>query len=276
MEHFEGHQQQVRQKDVYLLHLDAPRIVLISLIIIGVIVGSFLIGMNFIKSNGELTTASSLNNGLSQNGNSFDSPIPAPPRGDDVDKSEADGLFAEKDEKKDSSDVLAGTTKNEPVEIVTSESLHEIIPPVASKAPEKAAPAEKIAKKHSSKKTIARKHTPIRKERSHKKTQTAKSTYKKSNRVVAVTGTDAYNERIKDLSGYSIQIASYDKEATANREIERLKDMRLDAYIDRSRVNGKLYYRVRIGPLASKRKALSLLREIQGNERYEESYIVAQ
>lgn len=276
MEHFDGHQQQIKQKDVYLLHLDAPRIVLISLILIGVIVGSFLIGMNFIKSNGEITASSSSNDGLFPNGNSFESPIPAPPSGDDTEKTDAEGLFADKNEKAESADMLSDTTKNDPVEIVTSESLHAVIPPVATKMPDKSASSDRIAKNQSQKKTIAHSRKAIKKESQSKKTHTAKTNHKNSSRVIAVTGTDAYDERIKEFPGYSIQVASYDKEDRANREIERLKDMSFDAYMDRSQVNGKLYYRVRIGPMASKIKALSLLREIQGNERYENSYIVTQ
>lgn len=41
----------LREKNVYLLHLDTPRILIISSVIIGLIIVSFMIGINFNKKN---------------------------------------------------------------------------------------------------------------------------------------------------------------------------------------------------------------------------------
>jgi hypothetical protein len=49
MEQFDIPHQRIKEKSVYLLHLDAARIILISSAIIGIIIVSFLLGMNFVK-----------------------------------------------------------------------------------------------------------------------------------------------------------------------------------------------------------------------------------
>ena len=49
MDQFNIPHQKVKEKSVYMLHLDAARIILISAAVIGIIIVSFLLGMNFIK-----------------------------------------------------------------------------------------------------------------------------------------------------------------------------------------------------------------------------------
>ena len=49
MEQFDIPHQRIKEKSVYLLHLDAARIILISSAIIGIIIVSFLLGMRFIR-----------------------------------------------------------------------------------------------------------------------------------------------------------------------------------------------------------------------------------
>ena len=51
-------------------------------------------------------------------------------------------------------------------------------------------------------------------------------------------------------------------------------EKRYNAFIDSAHINGKKFYRVRIGPIYSKKKACELLDEISINSRYEESYII--
>ena len=49
MEQFNIPHQKIREKSVYLVHLDAPRIAVISAAVIGIIIASFLLGMNFVR-----------------------------------------------------------------------------------------------------------------------------------------------------------------------------------------------------------------------------------
>ena len=279
MEHFEGQQQQVKQKNVYLLHLDAPRIVLISAVIIGVIVGSFLIGMNFVKSSGELSPASMGQDMVSNNGSSgvFDAPIPAPPHSGDAEGSEDGELFSDKTGADKIDDAVTVHAKNESVDILTSDAINEIIPPSVQKKSEisKSATKQVIQKKPS--KALARKSATVQKKAEQKNIKSAKSSSQTRTRIVPVSTREPDKRTVsRDLSGFSVQVASYDKRGRASKEIDRLKKMNFDAYLDSSFVNGKKYYRVRIGPLSTQGRAQSLLKEIQGHERYGDSYIIKQ
>ena len=69
-------------------------------------------------------------------------------------------------------------------------------------------------------------------------------------------------------------MASFDTLSKAENEKSILKSKRYDAYIDKGLVNGKNYFRVRIGPVSSSKKASELLNEIQGDSRYASSYMV--
>ncbi|HDP79988.1 MAG TPA: hypothetical protein ENN21_04000, partial [Spirochaetes bacterium] len=51
MEHFNGIPPKgVKEKNMYILHLDTPRIIILCSVILGVVVISFLLGMNLFKS----------------------------------------------------------------------------------------------------------------------------------------------------------------------------------------------------------------------------------
>ncbi len=51
MEHFEEfHQKGVKEKNMYTVNLDTPRIIIVASVAIGVIIISFLLGMNLYKS----------------------------------------------------------------------------------------------------------------------------------------------------------------------------------------------------------------------------------
>jgi cell division protein FtsN len=71
-----------------------------------------------------------------------------------------------------------------------------------------------------------------------------------------------------------VQVASYDTLAKAEKEKNNLKAKRFDAYIAKSEVNGKNYFRVRIGPVGSSRQAHELLEDVQRDSRYAGSYMV--
>jgi len=73
---------------------------------------------------------------------------------------------------------------------------------------------------------------------------------------------------------FAIQVVSHDTKVKALNEIKKLKKLNYKAFIENSVVNGRKYFRVRIGPIASKQKALRTLNEIQNLNRYEESYMI--
>ena len=62
---------------------------------------------------------------------------------------------------------------------------------------------------------------------------------------------------------YVLQVASFDKLDVAKKEVSTLKSMKYDAFMDKTSVKGKTFFRVRIGPVAMKDKALQMMNELQ-------------
>ena len=120
------------------------------------------------------------------------------------------------------------------------------------------------------------KSVAYKKLKTHKKVAKVKTVKRKKNISKVVPVSISKVERVKHVrvGDYSIQVASYDKRSKAKKEMRALKSMRYDAYVDKSKVNGRNYYRVRIGPISSKREAVGVLNDIQDNERYEDSYLI--
>ncbi|HOW84263.1 MAG TPA: SPOR domain-containing protein [Spirochaetota bacterium] len=271
MEHFEGHEQPVKQKSVYLLHLDTPRILLISAVIIGIIVASFLVGMNFVKDSGSIAPAAS--DGMFMNDNKsasvFDESIPAPPhRGDEAESAMNDAQSAGAYDLAKKDDTLPQTEQSAPADVLTGESIKEIIPPAVAEKPAR----KTVAKSSSPAKKIARAHKHHRKA---DRTREASAPARSKSQVAVVAAADSYSRNEDSGSGeFSVQVASYDRKSRALAEAETLKGMNYDTYVDSSEVNGRQFFRVRIGPVMSKNRARSILRDMQSNERYAESYIV--
>jgi len=130
-----------------------------------------------------------------------------------------------------------------------------VVPPKKIE-PEKKSSAPKKSKK------IARSEKPKKTTQKKKKVVEVSSTHKKPVHKAIPSGQ------------YVIQVASFDTSSKASSEVGRLKRLRFDAFIDRAKVSGKTYYRVRIGPIPSKTRAISMLNNIQDMERYRTSYMV--
>ncbi len=288
MDQFNIPHQKVKEKSVYMLHLDAARIILISAAVIGIIIVSFLLGMNFIKGGDG-------NNALVTKNDIFDSQkeldllknnLPDPADEDDLSKPMDEKLVAsDKDEKslekekgyhensvldKDKKEDLSASSKNESSDMLTSDNFKDSAPRAADTKKKRSRGADEGRKlSRSADNDLVDK--PVKK-------ATVKNDAKKKKRgkskVVAVSVDKAEERKNRHEGTYAIQVGSFDKKAKAQSEIRALKDLNYDAYLDESLVKGKQYFRVRIGPVASKKKALDLLRDVQDNERYQESYMV--
>ena len=278
MEQFNIPHQKVKEKSVYVLNLDIARIILISAGVIGIIVVSFLLGMNFVKGGDGAKTLITRND-------IFDSQkeldmlktnVPDGTDEDELSKSLDDKMLgADKGdkgtdhgmtEKGRKEDKTAGL-KDESSNLLTTDTIQ------AEKDTKKKIPA---ADQTDSKK-LSRSDDDDPADKPAKKQQVKNVTKKKKNaksKVVEVSGEKKDQGKSAGSGHYTIQVASFDKKARAQSEVKSLKDMKYDAYIDESNVKGKQYFRVRIGPVVSKQKALSLLKGIQGDERYQESYMV--
>jgi cell division protein FtsN len=269
MEHFENNPRNVKEKSVYLLHLDAPRIIILASVIIGLILLSFLVGMNFVKGDREGDIIA--NNDLLFNSGKSSLPdgrkIPALP-----DSGNGSLLPDEKivntellDEKNRGREEIKKEDEASQ-DILTSDTIKDILPPAGeTKKEEKVA---KTVKKKKSKKIASR--SSKKSTKSRKNARSKKS--RKKSRVIEVS--DSYRNSSPEKTHYSIQVASFDTRKKANREAGRLRKMSYDASVKGTRVKGKRYYRVKIGPVFNKRKAIKLLNTIQGNYRYRNSYMV--
>jgi cell division septation protein DedD len=279
MENFDPKPKGVKEKNLYILHLDTPRIIIISSVIIGIITAAFLFGMSFMKdkkSGSKEFAVSGMNFNDDKTADMLKSEIPPVP-GEGLDEGNIEDKVSGGDDAKNTalkeaekfpkSNEIASAKdiiKQDKNDILTNESIKEIIPPVdKKKSSKKAEKIAKIDKKKDSSKTIAAKDkrkSADKHEVSHNKSKI----YEVSRDI---------NDK-KSYGSFAVQVASYDTMSKAENEKSLLKSKRYDAYIDKSLVNGKNYFRVRIGPVASSKKAYELLEEIQKESRYAGSYMV--
>lgn len=280
MEHYEGHSNSVKEKSVYLLHLDTPRIILIASVIIGVIAATFLFGINF---PGKSSNSSSFKGDIAFNDNdrfSFyeDNSLPPAPGSEDIDEKISD-------EKNNSPDFERETPRSSDSDILTAENIKEIIQPGKKGSSGSASASAEVEKKpepsrESASPPVAKVQT---KQQTEKKPAPApakqaekKSTEQQDRKVVEVAAPSSkeIEERAVRAGSFSIQVAAYDSRENAEKEAEELRSLRYDSYIDRTSVDGKTYFRVRIGPITSRDTAMSLLYEVQDNPRYHNAYII--
>jgi cell division septation protein DedD len=279
MEQFNIPHQKVKEKSVYVLNLDIARIILISAAVVGIIVVSFLLGMNFVKGGDGAKTLVTRND-IFDNQKELDmlkTNVPDGADEDELSKSIDDKMLAaDKGAERGSPDKgrkddKAAGLKDESSDLLTRDNISE--PALPDKDVKKKTPA---VDKADSKK-ISRSDEDDPADKPAKKEPVKSVSKKKKNsksKVVEVSGEKKEQGKSAGSGHYTIQVASFDKKARAQSEVKALKDMKYDAYVDESNVKGKQYFRVRIGPVASKQKALSLLKGIQGDDRYQESYMV--
>jgi len=269
-----------REKSVYLLHLDTPRIIIISCVLVGVLIIAFLIGMNLstddrhdartvarqdmlfnpipeepIREGGELPGPDG------QEGHNDPAPAgqaAAQPVDPSRDASQQAATRVPGDAIASGRHAPAQGTEKETRDVLTQDNIKEIIPPANTIKPER---KEKTA--------ITRQKTRSRKGSDPDRREVRQ----KSHRTVEVSSRVEKSER-PSRGGYSIQVCAFDSRDAAQREVTKLKGHRYDPYIENTRINGKKFYRVRIGPLSSRSEAVKLPEEIQEMNRYERSYMI--
>ncbi len=283
MENFDPKPNAVKEKNLYIVHLDTPRIIILTSVVIGIIAAAFLFGMSFMKDDkpgSKELTVSGMNFDENKTADILGSDIPPIPA-DSVEESVTGDKIAALDETKSTSPVkdenslLQGNEtassktdiKNAKADILTNENIREIIPPAGEKN-KSSKKTEKIAK-HDKKNDQAASRKIAAKDK--KKIEDKHESSNNKNRIYEVSRD--VNEK-KSFGSYAVQVASFDTLSKAEHEKSFLKSKRYDAYIDKSQVNGKNYFRVRIGPLSSSKKAYELLNDVQSDSRYASSYMV--
>ncbi len=132
----------------------------------------------------------------------------------------------------------------------------------------KKSPEENIRKKVSSPTPI-----PV----NEKKTApTIKKTSKvRKNKIInnMVFSKNSKDKRLTSKRPYTIQVASYSTYKNALILYKLLKSEQYPSYILRIKIRGKIYYRVRVGPFASKTLSIKVLQMIKRLKGCEGSYI---
>jgi cell division protein FtsN len=250
----------VKEKSVYLLHLDGPRILILSALIIGFITVAVLVGMK-ISEGGNGSEILAQNDSLMESQNTLPGGMDTtdPTKDPLLDLQSAQpgsqqqpGLEQTPGQKGLSSPLVATDPKKSEKDLLAGDQPVNVVPSV----PDSQKPVKKhhIAKKHDKKKQ----HVVRRKNKDE---------------VVEVSDVKVKGET-KDAHGFFIQLASYDRSDPAKKEVTKLKEMEYDAYFDKAKIKGKNFYRVRIGPIESKDAASQMLDEIQTDPRYEDSFLV--
>jgi cell division septation protein DedD len=275
MEDFATKEQKgIKEKNIYILHLDTPRIIILTSVIIGLVIISALIGMNINKQdqrdNGSFAHDNALLENLGADSNEktglAENSIEPPLNNDTILKNkEIDNSIITADNSKPKDNLPANqmnfgsginnSASKEPAsDILTHENIETIIPPAH------------VLKKSDQKKSV-------KKSNEMHPDKTKDSSKRKS--VVEVSSRDkSLKASEKEKNYFSIQVAAFDKKSKALSEINNLENKKYNAYVDSAKVNGKTFYKVMIGPIYSKQKAVDLLDEISANKRYEESYII--
>jgi cell division septation protein DedD len=283
MENFDPKPNAVKEKNLYIVHLDTPRIIILSSVVIGIITAAFLFGMSFMKEDkpgSKEFTISGMNFDDSKTADMLGADIPPIP-GEGFVEGGADDKIAALDENKNNSAIIDESSPAKSTEIasanaeighaksdiLTNENIKEIIPPAGNKS-KTVSKTEKVVKndkkiESSNAKKIAAKD--------NKKAEIKRDSSNSKSRVYEVSRN--VDEK-KSYDSYAVQVASYGTLSQAEHEKALLKSKRFDAYIDKGVVNGKNYFRVRIGPVSSSKKAYDLLNDVQSDSRYAASYMV--
>jgi len=225
MEDFATKEQKgIREKSIYILHLDTPRIIILTSVIIGLVIIAALIGMNINKQDqrdnesfahdnsvlDNLAVDSSEKAGLSENSN-----IEPPFNNDNILKNKendnsiitADNSLKPKDIFPNSQGTFGSSNNNiskEPAtDILTHENIETIIPPAH------------VMKKSDNKKSASQRKT------NEKRPDKIKENTKKKG-VVEVSKSLKASE--KDKNYFSIQVAAFDKKSKALSEISNLEN----------------------------------------------------
>ncbi len=259
-DHYEQNPRKVKEKNVYLLHLDNSRIVLVVAALIGIIVASFLIGMNFMKNDTGIGSSFAENDLITgqKDMDILNGTIPEFPESDEMSSPLEEKIGILEEDNNTSRDLLSGNDEDSDRDLLTRDNIREVTP---------------IVKDGDGKKSSVKKSTTRTVTKSEKPAKTVKKAVKPAVKVVE-TSEKRVTPVKKSGPAYAVQIASYDSRSRAQSELDKLKTMRFDGYIDSSTVRGSRYYRVRVGPITSKSRAVDTLLKIQDIPRYENSYMV--
>ncbi|MBP8082532.1 MAG: SPOR domain-containing protein [Spirochaetes bacterium] len=266
MENFnESFQQQkplkkeIKEKSIYSLNLDGTRVAILCFIIVAIVAVTFLIGMKFSDDDTVKlpeTAAASTDSGLNSNDplSTIPDEVPSSSMTSEQNPKETavqsvkDPLFA------DNQQVKSDLQEKEDKAILSAKQIEN---PVRNSKP-------KVSSKHHKTDRIA----SSKKRESVSKSNTIKPAFASVNRK------NTEERTVVSKGKFAIQVAAFDTLSKAKSEVAYLKSLHFDAYVDKTNVDGQMYFRVKIGRLANKAEASDLLEKVQEESRYSESFIV--
>lgn len=253
MENFDFNERPVtREKNVFLLHLDVPRIILICAVLVGIIVTTFLLGMHFsenrVVSHNALVppeipgdTIAQLDKGIDLGNTIQNTELPL-----------TDGAIYKMD-------IAPKPDETSKLDIISKKDIDTAI------AKQDDTETTQVIHQNKKKDNLVKSAS--------QKSSKVKTTVKK-NKVVEVAKTDTSHTKNVSQRSWSIQVASFNTLNKAQKEAKSLQAMNYDAYVDKADISGKTYYRVKVGPILKEDKAIHMLQEIQSVDKYSGSYIV--
>jgi cell division septation protein DedD len=270
MEHFEQNITPVKEKNVYTLHLDTTRILILASVAIGIIALSYIVGSYSFKE--KETRPKLVKSNTMYPSDSMS--IPSAPH-----SGELSALF---ENKSNNIKPFEENSKLDEIPAINDKPIETLIPE-DTKIIEPIVPKKAVSTKSTTpKSTIAKSTTNNSKSVSKNITKSEPKIEKASAKIekIAVEKT-AKNKNIVEVSapvmkkqgGFAIQMASFDTESKAKKMSNSLKAEDYDSYVEHVRINGKDAYRVKIGPIGDKKEAISMLNELQENDRYADCYI---
>jgi cell division protein FtsN len=103
-------------------------------------------------------------------------------------------------------------------------------------------------------------------------------TEEKVSEIPTKTATDASAElkgETAESTGaktWSVQVNSYPDAKSANDLLDRLKNKGYNAFVTEAHINGKVWYRVRVGRFASREEAIKTEAALKNNENYPKAF----
>ena len=259
MEHFEQNRAPVKEKSVYVLHLDTTRILIIGTVAIGIIALAYFGGSYSLKQK-EAKPKLAAKSHLMFPSDSMSMPS-APHSGEMAslfNNRTSDNLRLPEENR------VMDFTSNRPSEIAALDDTKIVLPTTPSRVAPQPAPKPQV------KAPTAKAPAPKPQNTRSQDAKVERPAPVKSPNVVEVSA-----PLPKTQSGFAIQVGSFAVESRAKKLVSALKTEDYNAYIEHIKFNGKDSFRVKIGPISNKKEAISMLNELQEDDRFADCYIVS-
>jgi cell division septation protein DedD len=272
MEHFEQNRTQVKEKSVYVLHLDPTRIVIIGSVIIGLVALAYFGGSYSLKQKEAKPKLAVKSHLMFPSDSSLS--VPSAPHSSDM-SSLLDNRTSNNLKLAEENNRVMDFTVDRPNEIQVLDKTKVVVPVTPQPPAPRVSPPPQTTVRTPAKTQAntgnARPATQAPQNTRKPEPQTERPATRNTN-VVEVSAPLPRAQNTQ--SGFAIQMGFFDTESRAKRLADTLKSEDYNSYIERVRLNGRDGFRVKIGPFSNRREAITLLNELQEDDRFADCYIV--